>query len=207
MFISAPTRINVKSSEVLNIACESPFPVTNCYLRTPNNTLNYMSNADFEQTQHLGLCIFQQLPKIHGQYICGFNTFDPVTQTNYADVQRYYDVHIYDRKLGEILEETIIIKQGEPTNILCKTADNLVIENCGFVAPNGNVITFNINSNKTDARGYAYHGSGYHMGECGITISNVKSRDFGKWKCQYFLPSASLKEAISFDVWLIEKRK
>lgn len=67
--------------------------------------------------------------------------------------------------------------EGESVSILCSFGKPVSV--CRFYTPEGSTIKIN---ERLQGK-YAYYGSGFENGQCGITINDLSKRDEGRWKC------------------------
>ncbi|XP_017476836.1 PREDICTED: uncharacterized protein LOC108366869 [Rhagoletis zephyria] len=159
--------------------CEVPFIIDDCYLRDPNNTVYFPDPIRFERTRTYGQCHFINMPVMAGSWVCGARGHD------YAkEVLQNFEV-VVKPKAGEVLTESLKLKQGKTAELMCQSAFEEPLTHCAFIDPEGRVhLVGTANSIKT-AGHVKYYGRGLLWGECGAQISETKSEDFGTWKCQF----------------------
>jgi hypothetical protein len=67
--------------------------------------------------------------------------------------------------------------EGETANILCTFGRS--VERCRFQSPDGKQLKIH----EASTGKYAYYGSGFENGQCGLTINNLIRNDEGAWRC------------------------
>lgn len=71
--------------------------------------------------------------------------------------------------------------QDTQVNILCKS--NFPAEYCWFRHANGRKISVSDAADDSDDDQYRYFGTGVHLGDCGVSITNASVDDSGTWSC------------------------
>lgn len=66
-------------------------------------------------------------------------------------------------------------------NLLCEST--IAIEYCWFRHPDGSIISVTDQTEEDDEKPFWYHGNGFQLGHCGITIRKSDITDSGKWTC------------------------
>lgn len=85
--------------------------------------------------------------------------------------------------------------KGGNVHVLCKT--NIAFDYCWFLTPNGNRLSVSDLSHRESNENelFFYHGTGFKMGECGITLREGTLEDSGTWRCHMGLANPTGMEA------------
>uniref|UniRef100_A0A1Q3F888 Uncharacterized protein n=1 Tax=Culex tarsalis TaxID=7177 RepID=A0A1Q3F888_CULTA len=158
------------------LECESPYPLSYCYLSGPQG--GDFRPEKFDHLGTLGICRFKVSNITTGKWACGRND-----NNGGEDRFTYYDVKVYDQPGRAVTPQITASSGDENRNLLCKTILDLPIEICRFVSPTGEIHGLSENIIPAPDSRFKYHGKGLRAGECGMQIMELEREDFGRWKC------------------------
>jgi len=95
-------------------------------------------------------------------------------------------------KLQDISRTNFYGVQHKPMNLLCQA--KIPINYCWFGHPNGT--SYSVSDTKVHAADdvFGYHGNGFLMGECGITINDASTNDTGNWQCHLGITDNEIRD-------------
>lgn len=164
------------STTTTELECESPYPLSYCYLSGPQG--GDFKPEKFDHLGTLGICRFKVSNITTGKWACGRND-----NSGGEDRFTYYDVKVYDQPARAITPQITASTGDENRDLLCKTILDLPIEICRFISPTGEVHGLSENIVPAPDSRFKYHGKGLREGECGMQIMQLEREDFGRWKC------------------------
>ncbi|XP_039443808.1 uncharacterized protein LOC120423894 isoform X1 [Culex pipiens pallens] len=179
------------STTTTELECESPYPLSYCYLSGPQG--GDFKPEKFDHLGTLGICRFKVSNITTGKWACGRND-----NSGGEDRFTYYDVKVYDQPARAITPQITASSGDENRDLLCKTILDLPIEICRFISPTGEVHGLSENIVPAPDSRFKYHGKGLREGECGMQIMQLEREDFGRWKCSIMVQGRDY--AINVDV-------
>ncbi|KAK4872415.1 hypothetical protein RN001_014444 [Aquatica leii] len=162
--------ITTQLGETLKIQCEVTYSSDYCYMKSPNGT-EYLMPNNFES--RLGTCsvTIDVKPEHVGYWTCFFARKIGTPDDRILIKVTVPEMLLYTNKVEE--------KSGGNASLMCSSY-GLPLKYCRFVAPNS--LSYFIENHQNSSR-ISYNGKGLEYGECGITITNVKTSDTGTWRC------------------------
>lgn len=97
-----------------------------------------------------------------------------------------------------------VIVNGSSATLTCDA--NISIDHCWFMKPGGQIWSVSDNmmppkvTDPAKLPDYWYHGLGFGLGDCGITLREVKLSDSGQWRCSAGIAKASFEAQQFFQV-------
>lgn len=180
-----------------SIQCEeAPYKLSYCYLRFPDNQIQYAEPSMFVLTSGLGICRFDFVPIQDGRFTCGFNAPDE----NGPDIVQDINVHYHPVLDIEATPKEVFVSKNETFSLLCRVVTDDPIQSCMFISPTG--VIYNLPKTIFKSSSYSYFGRGLHNGDCGIEFTAPDAEEnlpeFGNWTCDVFLKinNANLKAKI-----------
>ncbi|CAO1390109.1 unnamed protein product [Diamesa tonsa] len=100
-------------------------------------------------------------------------------------------------------DDTIYVVNESTAVIECNS--NNPFDYCWIQHPTGKIISVSDKKKKDETDDFHYHGEGFHLGECVVTIKMLTYADAGDWKCGVGRSKEGSKEAIKmFKVEVVD---
>lgn len=108
----------------------------------------------------------------------------------------FYFSGIQSQQRADVTPSQTIVRVGQNVSLLCRFGQPLLY--CRFELPNKSVKVLSPQWNNDNS--YAYYGEGYEVGQCGITINNIRPEHNGNFHCSLGLTTG---DEVAGDIQVI----